>query len=523
EQKCLEFSWFYSENLHREETVSALANEMLAALRQIIRHCAEPDAGGRTPSDFPLARLDQAGVDHLVGDGRGVEDIYPLTPTQAGMVFHRLSQGDQGVYFQQLTFILDGIPDSRMLGRAWQRVVDRTPILRSHVIWEGMTEWLQVVQREVTVPVGYLDWTQLPDGQRQEELARLLARDRAEGLDLGTAPLMRLLLARLSDTEVQVVWTFDHVLLDGWSVFHVLSDVFTCHAELRRHRTAVDGIDLDLPFRRPFRDYVQWLDERDRREANEYWQRVLSNLSEPTVLPYDRQPVEAHRAQSGDNVRFELSTEESGRLREVAQRNGLTVNTLVQGAWALLLSRYSGQRDVVFGTTVSGRPAEMAGVESITGIFINTLPTRVDVDGGQNLVSWLHGLQVSQTESRRFDFVSLAQLQTWSDLPAGINLFDSIVVFENYPINDEVAAANGLRVRELQAVETTNYPLSVVVSTGQQLSFLLGYEQKLFDPSAIERMAGHLQMLLAGIAADPDRTLEELPLLSEAQRHQLLV
>ncbi|MGH3987908.1 MAG: amino acid adenylation domain-containing protein, partial [Pseudonocardiaceae bacterium] len=439
------------------------------------------------------------------------------------MVFHRLSQGDQGVYFQQLTFILDGIPDSPVLGRAWQHVVDRTPILRSRVVWEGVTEWLQVVQRNVTVAVGYLDWTQLSVLERQEELAQLLAHDRAEGLDLGTAPLMRLQLARLSDSEVQVVWTFDHVLLDGWSVFHVLSDVFTCHAELRRHRTAVDGIDLDLPFRRPFRDYVQWLDERDRREANEYWQRVLSNLSEPTVLPYDRQPVEAHRAQSGDNVRFELSTEESGRLREVAQRNGLTVNTLVQGAWALLLSRYSGQRDVVFGTTVSGRPAEMAGVESITGIFINTLPTRVDVDGGQNLVSWLRGLQVSQTESRRFDFVSLAQLQTWSDLPAGINLFDSIVVFENYPINDEVAAANGLRVRELQAVETTNYPLSVVVSTGQQLSFLLGYEQKLFDPSTIERMAGHLQMLLAGIAADPDRTLEELPLLSEAQRHQLLV
>ncbi|MGH8938081.1 MAG: condensation domain-containing protein, partial [Actinomycetes bacterium] len=305
EQKCLEFSWFYSENLHREGTVSALANEMLVALQQIIRHCAEPDAGGRTPSDFPLARLDQVGVDHLVGDGQSVEDIYPLTPTQAGMVFHRLSQGDQGVYFQQLTFILDGIPDSPVLGWAWQHVVDRTPILRSRVVWVGVTEWLQVVLRNVTVEVGYLDWTQLSVLERQEELAQLLAHDRAEGLDLGTAPLMRLQLARLSDSEVQVVWTFDHVLLDGWSVFQVLSDVFTCHAELRRHGTAVDGIDMGLPFRRPFRDYVQWLDERDRREAKEYWQRVLSNLSEATPLPYDRQPVDAHRAQSGDNVRFE--------------------------------------------------------------------------------------------------------------------------------------------------------------------------------------------------------------------------
>ncbi|MDQ4031719.1 MAG: amino acid adenylation domain-containing protein, partial [Actinomycetota bacterium] len=481
------------------------------------------DAGGRTPSDFPLAKLDPAGVDHLVGDGRGVEDIYPLTPTQAGMVFHRLSQGDQGVYFQQLTFILDGVPDSQLLAHAWQHVVDRTPILRSYVVWEGVTEWLQVVQRDVTVPVSYQDWSHLSDIQRQEELARLLVRDRTAGLNLGTAPLMRLVLARVSDTEVQVLWTFDHVLLDGWSVFQVLSDVFTCHAELKLHGADVDRSNLKLPFRRPFRDYVQWLSERDRREANEYWQRMLSTLSEPTVLPYDRQAVEMHRARSSETVRFELSTDQSGRLREVAQRNGLTVNTLVQGAWALLLSRYSGQRNVVFGTTVSGRPAELAGVESITGIFINTLPTRVDVHSGQDLVSWLRELQVAQTESRRFDFVSLAQLQTWSDLPGGANLFDSIVVFENYPINDEVAAENGLQIRELHAVEATNYPLSVIVSTGQRLSFLLGYEPELFDTGTVERVAGHLEMLLDGIATDPDRPLAELSLLTEAERQRLLV
>ncbi|MGH3907542.1 MAG: non-ribosomal peptide synthase/polyketide synthase, partial [Pseudonocardiaceae bacterium] len=523
EQNCLVLSWFYSENLHRESTVSALAGEMLTALRQIIRHCAEPGAGGRTPSDFPLAQLDQVGVDHLVADGRSVEDIYPLTPMQAGMVFHRISQADQGVYFQQLTFILDGVPDSQVLARAWQHVVDRTPILRSRVVWEGMIEWLQVVQRDVPVPVGYHDWTQLSDAQCQEELLRLLARDRTEGLDLGTAPLMRLLLARLSDTEVQVVWTFDHVLLDGWSVFHVLSDVFACHTELRRHGPAVDGIVPSLPFRRPFRDYVQWLHEQDRREANEYWQRVLSSFSEPTPLPYDRQPVDVHFAESCETVRFELSTEQSGRLREVARRNGLTVNTLAQGAWALLLSRYSGQRNVVFGTTVSGRPAELAGVDSITGIFINTLPTRVDIHSEQNVVSWLRELQVTQTEARRFDFVSLAELQTLSELPGGVNLFDSIVVFENYPIDDEIATANGLRIRELQAIEMTNYPLGVVVSTGRQLSFLLGYEPKLFDARTIEQIAVHLEVLLEGIATDLDRPLAELPLLSEAERHRLLV
>src|SRR5262249_41966676 len=158
----------------------------------------------------------------------------------------------------------------------------------------------------------------------------------------------------------------------------------------------------------------------------------------------------------------------------VAQRNGLTVNAVVQGAWALLLSRYSGQRDVCFGATVSGRPAELPGVDEITGIFINTLPVRVDVDGTARLVPWLRELQGAQVDARRFEHVSLARLHAWSGVPGGVNLFDSIVVFENYPINDEAAAARGLRLRELRAIETTNYPLSVIVCPGRRLAMELG-------------------------------------------------
>ncbi|MGH3749808.1 MAG: condensation domain-containing protein, partial [Micromonosporaceae bacterium] len=217
ERGCLEFSWAYSEQLHRHATVAWLAEEMLAALRDIVRHCAQPDAGGRTPSDFPLARLDQPTVDRLVGDGRSAEDLYPLTSMQAGMVFHGLSQGDQGVYSEQVAFVLDGVEDSHVLGQAWQAVVDRTPVLRSRVVWEGVAEPLQLVHREVTLPVRHLDWTHLSDTERREALARLLDVDRAEGMGLATAPLLRVVLARLSDTEVQLLWTFHHVLLDGWS------------------------------------------------------------------------------------------------------------------------------------------------------------------------------------------------------------------------------------------------------------------------------------------------------------------
>jgi amino acid adenylation domain-containing protein/non-ribosomal peptide synthase protein (TIGR01720 family) len=517
EHNCLEFTWSYSEHLHHASTIAARAQDLLTVLQEIIKHCSQSGAGGRTPSDFPLTRLDQSAVDLLVGDGRSVEDIYPLTPMQAGMVFHGLSQADQGVYLEQITFALDGVRDPRMLGKAWQQVLDRTPVLRTRVVWEGVRDPLQVVHRKVRVPVHYLDWTQLSPAARRQELSRLLDEDRAAGMDLAKAPLLRVVVARLSDTEVQVAWTFHHVLLDGWSVFQVLSDVFACHAAL------ATGGSPDLEPRPPFQDYLRWLDKRDHGQAEQYWRGVLGDLEAQTPLPYDRTPAHAHATRSAEWLSFELQEGVSDRLNEFVKHHRLTLNAVVQGAWALLLSRYSGQRNVCFGATVSGRPADLPGVEEIAGIFINTLPVRVEVDDTARVVHWLQAVQSTQADARRFDFVSLTQLQSWSNLAAGGNLFDSIVVFENYPINDEVAAAHGLRLRELTAIETTNYPLCLVVLPGQRLAMELGYDPTLFDAATIKRIAGHLRQVLDVVVADPAMTLRQVEILTEDERDQLLV
>ncbi|MGH3813036.1 MAG: condensation domain-containing protein, partial [Pseudonocardiaceae bacterium] len=504
EDKCLKFTWSYSEHRHRSRTIRALAEELITALRGIIEHCARPDVGGRTPSDFPLARLDQSTVDLLAGDGRSVEDIYPLTPMQAGMVFHGLSQGHQGVYFQQVTFVLEGVNEPGVLGAAWQHVVDRLPVLRSCITWEGVTQPLQVVRRDVPLAVRYLEWTRLSLDAQHNELTRLLDGDRAEGMNLGDAPLLRVVLARLSETEVRVLWTFHHALLDGWSVFQVLSDVFACHAAL------ADGRAPELMARRPFRDYLHWLDERDQGEAKQYWRGVLEGFESPTPLPYDRAPATAYATHSAEWLPFQLGERVSGRLYHFARQNRLTLNAVVQGMWALLLSRYSGHQDVCFGATVSGRPADLPGADQITGIFINTLPVRVEVDDAAGVVPWLQEVQSAQADARRFDFVSLAQLQTWSDVPGGVNLFDSIVVFENYPINDEAAAAHGLQLRELQAIETTNYPLSLVVLPGRELAMGLGYDSALFDRVTVERIAGHLVRVLDAVITDPATPVGQL-------------
>ncbi|GLW14755.1 non-ribosomal peptide synthetase [Streptomyces sp. NBRC 13847] len=518
---ALEFTWFYSAHLHHEATVTALAGQFATALGDIARHGARPGAGGRTPSDFPLAVLDQPTVDRLVGaDAAAVEDIHPLTPTQSGMLFHGLSQGDRRAYFQQLTFVLDGVPDPRALAAAWQRVTDRTPVLRGRVVWQDVPEPLLVVAREAALPVTHLDWRALPDEERRTRLRELLDGDRRRGIDLETAPLQRLVLARLSDTEVQVVWSFHHLVLDGWSLFQVLSDVFRCHALPAGAESA--GPEAALPVRRPFRDYVAWLRDRDWAEAERHWRDRLDGLTEPTALPYDREPRETHRAESTAAVRRTLSADTTRALDGLAKSAGVTVNTLVQGAWALLLARQTGRREVVFGTTVSGRPPELPGVEAMNGLFIATVPTRLTVPADGTLRDWLRGVQEIQTDDRRFDFVPLTRLTAYTDLPERVALFDSIVVFENYPVGGDLAAAHGLRLSGLDGIETTNYPLSLVAYPGAELALRLGYDPELFDAATVERMGEYLTVLLAGMAADAERPPAQLPVLGAAHRRQVV-
>ncbi|MGH4002452.1 MAG: condensation domain-containing protein, partial [Pseudonocardiaceae bacterium] len=513
----LELSWSYSENVHDEGTVAQLASEMVQALRDIVAHCAQPEAGGGTPSDFPLARLSQRQVDRVVGNGRDVEDIYPLTPLQAGMVFHSLLDGDATAYVDQFRLRLSGVSDARALGVAWQRVVDRTPLLRSSVVWKGMDEPLQVVHRQVAVPTIYHDWSGLPEVERDLELARVVAEDRAAGMDLAVAPLLRLTIATLPGDEVLQVWTAHHVMLDGWSMATVFAEVCEQYATIVHDRAP------QLVTRRPFQDYLQWLGKQDGRQAEEHWRQVLSGFTGSTALPYDRQPREVHRSDSTESIAVELGAQESQRLQLVAKRNGLTLNTMVQGVWALLLSRYSGERDVVFGTIVSGRPPELVGVESMVGMFINTVPTRARIDDTQDVVSWLRELQVQQSESRRFDFVSLAQLQAWSELSAGMNLFDSVVVFENYPFDAASVDKSGVRVREVHTHETTNFPLSLRADLDDRLGLHLAFDPQLFDAVTVERLASHLIMMLDGIIGDADQPVSRLPLLTQAERSRVLV
>ena len=327
---ALEITWHYSDQVHEARTVQAVADAMNAALAAVVEHCARPGAGGCTPSDFPLAGLDQAAVDRVAGDGRDVADLLPLTPLQEGMLFHRLVGADEAedVYVDQAALLLDGVGDPHAFALAWQRVADRTPALRTSVVWEGVPVPLQVVHRAVRVPVTHVDLRASSPAERAGHLARLTAEDLARGLDTGTAPLMRLTLIRLPDARLHLLWTSHHMILDGWSLAQVLTDVFAEYAAL------TTGAPGRPRARRPFGEYVRWLAGQDAEAAREHWRAVLDGFADPTPLPADRTPRGVHRSRSAAVHTAGLSEQDSQRLARTARQAGLTLGTLVQGAWA---------------------------------------------------------------------------------------------------------------------------------------------------------------------------------------------
>ncbi|WP_326613088.1 non-ribosomal peptide synthase/polyketide synthase [Streptomyces scopuliridis] len=518
----LTFTWTYSTELHHPATIERLAKDFASEISGFVRHCAQPDAGGRTPSDFPLARLDQGTVDALVGVGQAVresavEDIYPLTPMQSGMLLHTLTE--PGVYLDQVSFLLEGAGDPGLLATAWQRLVDATPALRTQVVWDGVPEPLQVVRRHAAVDIRQLDWTDANPDEQAVLLRELMDEEHAAGIDLTVAPLMRLVLIRAREGAVRVVWTFHHVVLDGWSTTQIFEDVF---AQYRAVASGAGGA-APLATRPPFRDYVEWLGRQDTAAAREYWRGALAGFRSPTPLPVDRRPAPGHRSHAAERVRIELSTEDAGALTEMAGRHRLTLNSVVQGAWALLLSRYSGESDVCFGATVSGRPADLPGMESTVGNFLNTLPVRTRIPETESLLDWLGRLQTEQAEARSFEHLALREVRDCAELPRGTELFESIVVFENYPGNEEAAAAHGLRVTDVHAVDTAGYPLDLTAYADRdKLALVLAYDPALFHHDRVAHMAEHLAVLLRGMPGGAHRPPADLPLLSDRGRDRLL-
>ncbi len=484
------------------EKVSQSYQQHLTAL---IEHCQYHS--GYTPSDFLLANLTQTQLDELAQQyPQNIAAIYPLTPMQAGMLFHSLYAPDSDTYITQLQIEIAGQLDAKLLKQAWEILVDRHAILRTAFLTE-YTPPLQLVLQQVKLP-----WLELEDS---ENINAARQQAKARCTDFNQAPLMHLTLQRHNENDYTLYWDSHHVLTDGWCLPILFEELFRSYQALRQ------GKQAQLPPVRPYQDYIRWLVQQDSQAAEAYWTRKLQGFEAPTPLPQKFSTSNIEGSQG--IVNYSCSPALSECLTQRARQHRVTLNILVQAAWALLLSRYSGQQDIVFGATSAGRHAPVVGIERMIGLFINTLPVRVQLDN-LNLTQLLQQLQQQQQQDQHYAYTPLAEIQRWSEVPNGIALFDSILVFENYPVDEQALseATQTLQIKNVNSIEQTNYPLTLAVHAKQQLHFRLSYQSEKFDAAQMERLLQHLANLLEGISqADSHTQPQQLPLLTSTEIEQL--
>ena len=443
-----------------------------------------------------------------------IEAIYPITPVQDGILFHTVYAPESPLYFQQYACVIHGELDVSVFRRSWQHVIDRHAVLRSLLTWEGRDQPLQIVRSRVEAEWHEEDWRSHSRAEQELALASFLESDRRRGFQLDVAPLMRLALFRTRDDAHQFVWSHHHIIIDGWSIGLILDEVF------RSYEVLLGGDEPDLPDRLPYREFVQWLKAQTGAEAEDYWRAALAGFESATPLPTKASTAERRWAERHAEEIVRVAPDTTQRIVDFARSEGLTLNTVLRGAWGLLLSRYANQDDVVFGTTLSGRPPDLDGSLEMIGLFINTLPVRVDVAPGQRVQDWLRGLQQQQIEAIAFESTPLVDVQGWSAVPGGEPLFETLLVFENVP--NPTLTSGRLRTSEVRYHQRSNYPLAILVMPGEELELIFLYDTDRFEPSIIGRMAGQLVHLLETMTANPTAPLGEISIFPDEELHEIV-
>ncbi|HYH51712.1 MAG TPA: amino acid adenylation domain-containing protein, partial [Acidimicrobiia bacterium] len=530
----LEIGWTWPAGVLDESDVQALAELYLAALRGLVAHAAAPDAGAAVPSDFPLVRLTQAEVDELEARFGRLADVVPLTPLQEGFFFHAQLEEGHDPYLPQTIFDLGdpgagGCPpgsgdlgrprtarpvDAALLHRSVEALLNRHPNLRAGFVPLASGTVVSVVPAEAALPWRDVDLAGMAAADQAETVARLAAEDLAAGVDLGRPPLMRFTLAHLGDGRARLVITTHHVLMDGWSL-----PLF--YDELAQTYDAGGSTSALEPVR-PFRDYLAWLAGQDAEAGLAAWREALAGLEGPTLvapaLPAGPVP-QAIEADFGEAA--------TTALAETARRRHLTLNSVVQAAWAVVVGIETGRDDVVFGATVAGRPAELDGVESMVGLFINTVPVRARIRPAETLLAVAERIQADQARLLNHHHLRLSTIMRSA---AGVEeLFDTLVAFENFPDLDDPEVGStgdddgGLTLDEVDGRDVTHYPLHLSVSPGSALTFELKYRADHWPEAAARAILDRFSRLLTAAIADPATTLASVDPLSAEERRRAVI
>ncbi|NQZ12325.1 MAG: AMP-binding protein, partial [Algicola sp.] len=513
----------YSDKQYRDQTITRLMNDMLSSLNGLIEHCCLPDSGGYTPYDMPLLECNQAQLDTLVAEiapqvkRQDIDAIYPLSPLQHGMIHHSMLSPDSGVYCVQIACDFTGDMNNDAFRRAWAQIIERHDVFRTMFIGLEQQKAHQVVRKKVRLVFDELDWRDLSEEQQQREYKAFLATDLKRGFDFAKAPMMRFTLIRITDQQHRLIWNLHHSVIDGWSMPIVFTEFISFYEAVRHNKRPT------LPEVRQFKEYIAWLQLRDEDQSARFWQDYLKGIDAPTPLMKGQMRDNDQKEVKPVLVQHLLSVELTSAIRSMARENEVTMNIVTQGAWAILLARHNRVDKVLFGSTVSGRPAELTGMENMVGPFINSVPVRIDVPGEQALSSWLQHFHRNQIVQHEHSYTPLVDVHRYSEIAGNVSLFDSLVVFENTPVDSSLEALTwGLEISAFDVWEQTNFPFTLIFNDGEKLGLKAIYNPLCFDGPTIERLLHQYLALLQNMTEQPQWPLRQMALQSATEQQQLL-
>ena len=528
----LSITFAYNRYQYEKSAVEDLALNYKSLLLRIIQHCCQQKQRQLTPSDlgYPYITLEEFAkitghIKHYMEESTEIQSIYPLSPMQGGMLYHSLKGEELDTYFRQGIFQLKGKIEPALLETAFNQLLERYDILRTVFYYDGLAEPVQIVLKTRKTRVYFEDVTQSSGGEDGHSLVvqAFKNKDKKRGFDLSRDILMRLSLFKTGTNSYELVWSFHHILMDGWCLGIIYNHLLHIYGCLNL------GKPVELERAVPYKTYIQWLEKQDKSEGLRYWQNYLSGYAQQAILPQLNDPKKVDENKNKyrlEELQLNIDEKQTLLLNRVALENQVTINTLFQGLWGILLQKYNNSSDVVFGAVVSGRSSEVEGIEQMVGLFINTVPVRIKTWENQEFLQLLKTLQQEALLSRVYEYLPLADIQAHS--PLKNKLIHHLMIFENYPLHREVKNEHpehtgiGFIIEDLKLEEQTNYDFNLVIMPGKSFSVTFNYNASVYDKDIIAGIGSHLNRVIEQVLANPGILVNKLEVITREEKQRIL-
>ncbi|MFK8104834.1 MAG: amino acid adenylation domain-containing protein, partial [Saprospiraceae bacterium] len=520
--------WGYQDQGKNAETIVELATAFLETITTLIDHCVEKETSEKTAFDYGLSpEISYKELDNFLAvEENGVprrtliDSLYRLSPMQEGMLFHYLYEKGSLAYTEQLAVDFTNGMEIAAFKTAWEYVMANHTIMRTKFFGDQMSIPVQAAYKTLALPFEFYDFSKEDETTRNTKWAAYKAADLAKGIDFDEAPLFRIALIKMTEEHYIMLWTFHHILFDGWSNPILIEELLSAYEALISGGK-VENLKTLVPVKEDrFEDYIKYIGKRDKLTEEQFWQDYLSGFESATLLPFIGESLGRNKGGTTKSLAFGYDEQLTEKIKRYTQTNQITVNTFIQGVWGFLLSKYTGNTDVIFGVTVSGRPSDLADTEQRIGLFINAIPARMNIETSAPIAATFASLQKGHTTAREYQYTALNDIQRWIQLNG--EFFDSLITFENYPLGDVVGKEWSLEVGNIEMEEQTNYLLSIAVNLDLELNINFRYNVDLLSEAYAEMIKTHFLLVIDQLVLENKTDFATIELVTPEEQQLLL-